>query len=255
MGMHPRVRAAIERYIAAGSLPIRGANPVSGARSNARLLPGTHAEILTTNRLLLKGASSVEVASVHARGERSGEHIVACMHCTGILGNLPEVRIFTGTSVPHHLTAARKFSEARQLSVLLDPTPGRVGSSHREARALVRARSMPGGLIRGDVLRVPGSSVFRDASGPLGVFLPPHGTRPLDLDRTAHEVLAMARRTATTPPTNQPSGLRVILDDLNLPPSEAQALRDRVRALASRSSDRDVLSRIMSLDTATTLDR
>ena len=96
--MDPRLRVAIERYVAGGTLQTIGLHPVTGAESFGGSLPGTHAEILAVNDVLVSGAHPADVATVRAR---VGDHFIACVHCASILRALsPVVNIFTGAAVP-----------------------------------------------------------------------------------------------------------------------------------------------------------
>ena len=101
--LDPRMRNAIQRYVGRGEpLGVFGLDPQTGASSGGGVLPGTHAELLAINDLLVGGRATdpANVATVRAK---SGAHFVACAHCTGIIAALPpEVRaiVHTGLTTP-----------------------------------------------------------------------------------------------------------------------------------------------------------
>ena len=102
--LDPRMRRAIGSYIEGNRLiPSVGHHPERLTdQSFAGSLPGTHAEVLAINDLLIAGdVSRPAVATVTAR---TGDPFIACLHCDGILQRLaqevPELRIVTGAASP-----------------------------------------------------------------------------------------------------------------------------------------------------------
>jgi hypothetical protein len=101
--LDPRMREAIRGYVGRGeSLGAFGTDPQTGARSFGGALPGTHAELLAINDLLAGGgaAAAVHVATVRAK---TGAHFAACVHCAGIIDQLPpsvRATVWTGRATP-----------------------------------------------------------------------------------------------------------------------------------------------------------
>lgn len=99
--LDPTVQEAVRRYITRGDwISGHGISPHGGG-SFAGSLPGTHAEVLAINDLLVSGrARGIDVATVRAK---SGDHFAACLHCAGIIDELaatmPELRVWTGRSI------------------------------------------------------------------------------------------------------------------------------------------------------------
>ena len=96
--LDPRMQDAIRSYVGRGQpLGAFATDPLTGARSFAGALPGTHAEVLALNDLLAGGRASdlAHVATVRAQ---NGAHFVACAQCTGIINQLPpEIRTIVWT--------------------------------------------------------------------------------------------------------------------------------------------------------------
>ena len=98
-----RMRDAIRRYVEGGrKIQIKGVNPHPGGSSIAGALPGTHAELLAINDVLVSGGGKgINVATLRAQ---TGAHFAACLHCKGIITQLstsiPQVRIWTGAASP-----------------------------------------------------------------------------------------------------------------------------------------------------------
>jgi hypothetical protein len=101
--LDPRMAKAIRRYVGGGvDIPVEGMNPHSGRKSFAGSLPGTHAELLAVNDVLVGGAErGVKVATVRAQ---TGGHFAACLHCRGVLRQLtrstPGLGVLTGVVTP-----------------------------------------------------------------------------------------------------------------------------------------------------------
>jgi len=97
--LDPRMREAVLSYVGRGEpLEFFGTNPETGAGSSGGPLPGTHAELLAINDLLVAGDAAAP-ASVSTVRARTGDHFAACVHCGGIIDLLPpdvRVRVWTG---------------------------------------------------------------------------------------------------------------------------------------------------------------
>jgi hypothetical protein len=97
------MREAILGYVGRRE-PLRffGKDLQTGTGSSGGPLPGTHAELLAINDLLVNTdlASPASVATVRAR---TGDHFAACVHCGGIIDQLPagvRVLVWTGRATP-----------------------------------------------------------------------------------------------------------------------------------------------------------
>jgi hypothetical protein len=100
--MSDAMREAIQAHVSSGTVTIKVENPATGAMSNAGNLPGTHAELLALNDILLqmeRSATAGGTVKVHTV-RPDGSHFVACAHCSAIINRLPpaiRVQVLTGT--------------------------------------------------------------------------------------------------------------------------------------------------------------
>ncbi|GIJ49674.1 hypothetical protein Val02_65600 [Virgisporangium aliadipatigenens] len=99
--MSDAMREAIEAHISSGPIKIK-VDLKDGGMSNAGNLPGTHAEILALNDILLqmeRAATTSGTVKVHTV-RPDGSHFRACAHCSAIIERLPpaiRVQVLTGT--------------------------------------------------------------------------------------------------------------------------------------------------------------